>query len=133
MAERVHWAGEFATFLLFVGVAVVQTAIFYRLRRTYVEHLAMALSVCAWFLAMLALSDVLLLVFWHDPGFLLQLRAQSWVALLGLPIYWSVSIHRFYALRWPLAIASGLFMAVVTALTANILNALLIALLVVTT
>ena len=132
LAERTHWTGEFGTFLIFVGLAGVQACVFYKLRRTYVEHLALALSVCAWFLSMLTLGDIVLVAFWHAPDFYTQVAAQSWIALLGLPVYWAVSIRRFYGLGWPICALTGVLMTVSTAYVAKFLNALLIALLVIT-
>lgn len=132
LAERAHWLGELATFLIFVGVAAVQAGLFYRLRRTYVEHLSLALNVSAWFLAMLTLGDVLLICFGHVGAVAAQ-TMQTWVALIGLPIYWALAARRFYDLAWPAAAAGGIAMMLATACMATVFNVLVLGLLIIST
>jgi hypothetical protein len=131
LAERAHWLGELGTFLIFVGVAGVAACIFRRLRRTYVEHLTLAVTVSAWFLSMLILGDVLLIAFRH-PGATDAQTVQTWIALIGLPIYWTFAVRQFYGLRWLVATVSGLAMTLATVSIATLFNVLFLALLVIT-
>jgi Protein of unknown function (DUF3667) len=130
LAERAHWLGELGTFLIFVGVAAVQAGVFYRLRRTYVEHLTLAVTVSAWFILMLTLGDILLISFQHVDPVSAQ-TMQTWIALIGLPIYWTFAVRQFYGLGWPASVASGIVMMLATAWMATLFNVLFLALLIV--
>ena len=130
LAERAHWLGELGTFLIFLGVAAVQAGVFYRLRRTYVEHLTLAVTVSAWFLSMLILGDVLLICFWHSGPVAAQ-TMQTWIALIGLPIYWTFAVRQFYGLAWLVAAAGGIVMTLATVCMANVFNLFFLALLIV--
>jgi hypothetical protein len=129
--ERVHWLGELGTFLIFVGVAGVQACIFHKLRRTYVEHITLAVTVSAWFLSMLILGDALLATVWHLHPAEAQ-AVQTWVVLVGLPIYWTFAVRQFYGLAWSVAAASGLALTLATACMASFFNVLFLALLIIT-
>jgi hypothetical protein len=129
LAERAHWLGELGTFLIFVGVAAVQVGVFYRLRRTYVEHLTLAVTVSAWLLSMLILGDVVLICFRHLGPAAAQ-TMQTWVVLIGLPIYWTFAVHQFYGLAWLAASVSGIAMMLATVCMAALFNVVFLALLV---
>lgn len=99
VSELLHWCGELATLLIFLLVAGVQELIFFRLHRRYLEHVALALNVAAFFLAAITISELLIwavtrsrLGNWLDS-------VQSIIALTALPVYWFFAIRRFYDLK----------------------------------
>ena len=135
LAERAHWLREIANFLIPAGVAIVLALlalVFRKLRRTYVEHLTLALTVQAWFAVMLTCGELLVGLLWRQSAPLAQLTIQSWIALFGLPVYWALAIRRFYGLSLWQAAITGPVVTVGTAFFATSLNVLLLGALVVT-
>jgi len=132
LAERDHWLNEIGTFLIPAGVTIVLALVFHRLRRTYVEHLTLALTVQAWFVVVLIFGWLLIALLWRQSGVDAQVTIQSWLALLGLPVYWALAIRRFYGLRLWQAGAAGLVVTVGNWFVAILINVLLLGALVVT-
>jgi hypothetical protein len=130
--ERHHWLAEIGTFLIPAGVAIVQALVFRKLRRTYVEHLTLALTVSAWFLVMLLFGELLIALLWGQSAPYARLTIQEWIAWVGLPVYWALAIRRFYGLRLRQAVITGLVVTVGNWFVAALLNVLLLGALVVT-
>jgi Protein of unknown function (DUF3667) len=128
--EYSHWLGEIATLLIFFGVAAVQALVLFRLRRRYLEHLALALSVSAFFLATLMLSILLVASFGRDHIVETYYQVSQLIAVTALPVYWCLSIHRFYRLKWLAAVGAAASVTVGNWLVAGLFNFMLQALLI---
>lgn len=113
-----HWLSELATLLVFMLVAAVQKLIFYRLRRRYLEHVALALNVASFFLAVLTVCELLVWAVTRDRFGNLEAQLQSLVAISALPVYWCLAIHRFYGLRILPSAVAALFITLVNAVMA---------------
>src|ERR1700722_6178290 len=85
--ERSHWLGDLATLLILFGVAAIQALVFIRLRRPYLQHLSLALSVSAFFLTALILGDLVLALFWRSHMVEMSYQLEQLLALTALPIY----------------------------------------------
>ena len=132
LGERYRWFGEIVLFLFPVGVAIVQALVFRKPRRTYVEHLVLAITVQAWFLVMVIFGLLLIALLWRHSAPYASPMIREWIALFGLPVYWVLAIRRFYGLRlWP-AVATGLVVTVGNWFVAILLNVLVLGALVLT-
>jgi len=133
LAERAHWLGEIVNFLIPAGVAIVLALValvFRKLRRTYVEHLTLALTVITWLLVMVSFGALIALLLRQ-----FALRADSTILLLvflGLPVYWVLAIRRFYGVGLWQAVITGLVVTVGNAFVAQLLSVLLTGALVLT-
>jgi hypothetical protein len=123
--ERSHWLGELAALLIFFGVAAIQALVFIRLRRPYLQHLSLALSVSAFFFAALILGDLLLVLFWRRDMAEMSYPLNQFVAVTALPIYWCLAIRRFYGVKLPAALGSAVLVTLGNWLVAAVFNFLL--------
>jgi hypothetical protein len=130
LAERSHWLSELATLLIFFGVAGILQLVLWRLQRAYLEHLALALSVSAFFLTGLILGDVVLALFWRRDMVELSYQLNQFLALTALPIYWYLAIRRFYGVTRPVALRATVLVSIGNWLVAGLLYFLLQALLI---
>jgi len=102
-----HWLSEFATLFIFLLVAAFQKLVFYRLHRRYLEHVALALNVASFFLAVLTVCELVLWGVVRERFGDFEGQLQSILALSALPVYWCLAIRRFYELRmFPAAVAA---------------------------
>jgi hypothetical protein len=132
IASKVHWFSEAGTFLICLFVALLQQIVLLRTHRRYLEHLALALNVLTFYLLVLAV--VQLLVPWifanHSAGALGEV--QTVLSLTVLPVYWYLSIRRFYRIDRPWAAAAAVTVTIGNALIAMVLNTAILAVLIVT-
>jgi Protein of unknown function (DUF3667) len=131
--EQARWLSEVATLLLFLVMAAFQKILFYRLRRHYLEHVALALNVATFYLAVLLTGELLVAVATRHPLGDLEAVLQSLAALFALPIYWFLAIRRFYGIRKSLSAVSAILMTVAHAVIAVGLNTIVYAILIETT
>jgi Protein of unknown function (DUF3667) len=129
LSERSHWLSELATLFVFFGVAAIQALLFIRLRRPYLQHLSLALSVAAFFLATLALGDLVLALFFRQQLVNISYPNQL-LALTALPIYWCLAIRRFYGVKLPAALGAAVVLTLGNGLVADVLNFMVLALLI---
>lgn len=132
IAAHAKWLSEAGTFLIYLFVALLQTLVFARLKRRYLEHLVLALNVLTFYLLINALGQ--LLISWVDGAHLTYAEGvlQNTTGLLVLPVYWYLGIRRFYGLRRSWAAVSTAIMTVGTGLIATLLNILANAVLILT-
>jgi hypothetical protein len=97
--EYGRWLSEVATLLIFLVVAVVQQWIFRRQHRRYLEHVALALNVAAFFLAVLVIAELLFSAVTQHRFGESDALLQSLLGMSALPIYWFLAIRRFYGLK----------------------------------
>ena len=131
--ERVHWIGEALTLVVFLGVAAILSLLLMRLRRHYLEHLSLALSVSAFYLLLCVAGDVVAFLFWHQEMQLAAYQIGSLIATTALPLYWCLSVRRFYRTGWPAAIAVAVLVTIGTALLATVLQIGMLAVIIETT
>ena len=130
--EHGHWLSELANLMIFLFVAAFQKLMFYRLRRRYLEHVALALNVASFYLALIVCGD-LLSVPLDSRGFSdFGGHFQQIVGATALPLYWMLAIRRFYARRIALALPSAVVMTAVTSAAAIALGTVVYAILIVT-
>lgn len=60
LTARSHWLSECGTLVIFLLIAVLQKLIFFRQHRRYLEHAALALSVGAFYISLVAGDTALL-------------------------------------------------------------------------
>jgi hypothetical protein len=120
--ERVHWISQALTLLVFLGVAGIQSLLLMRLRRHYLEHLFLALNVSAFYLLLCVAGDVVAALFWHEQMPLAAYQIGSVLAATALPVYWCLSVRRFYRTGWPAAIAVAVLLTISTAALATVLQ-----------
>jgi hypothetical protein len=125
--ERVHWISQAMTLLVFLAVAGIQSLLLIRLHRHYLEHLSLALNVSAFYLLLCVAGDIIAAVFWHQEMQQVAYQIGSVVAITALPLYWCLSVRRFYRIGWPAATAVAMLLTVATALLANVLEVGLLA------
>jgi len=132
IASRAHWMSEAGTFLIYVFVALLQQLILFRTHRRYLEHLALALNVSTFYLLVTAAAQ--LLFPWIARGHIAVAEGvlQSAIGFTVLPLYWYLSIRRFYRIRVPWAAAAAATITAGNALIAVMLNTAIYALLIVT-
>ncbi len=133
VAERAKWLSESGTFIISIFLAMIQSLIFLRLGRKYLEHLALALNVTTFFLLCLAIGQLLVLIFDQSNSSMADAPLQTVLALIALPIYWFLSARRFYGITRLWAGISAVVMTVGTVLVASALNVIAFAILIVTT
>ena len=97
--ELGHWLSELATLLIFMLVAAVQKLIFYRLRRRYLEHVALALNVASFFLVALTVCELLAWGVTRNRIGNVEAPLQTLIGISALPVYWYLAIRRFYELK----------------------------------
>ncbi len=120
--EQVHWISQALTLLVFLGVAGIQSLLLMRLRRHYLEHLSLALNVYAFYLLLCVAGDVVADLFWHREMPQAAYQIGSVLAISALPLYWCLSVRRFYRIGWPAAIAVAVLLTIGTALLASVLQ-----------
>jgi len=132
IAGRAKWLSEAGTFVIYLFVALLQRLIFARLKRRYLEHLVLALNVLTFYLLIIAVGQLFIL--WVDRTRLAYAEAmlQNVTGAFVLPVYWYLSIRRFYGLRRSWAAVSAAIMTVGTGLIAMLLNILVNAVLILT-
>ena len=131
--ERAHWISQALTLLVFLGVAGLQSLLLWRLRRHYLEHLSLALNVSAFYLVLCVAGDVMAGVFWHQEMQQAAYQISSLLAVTALPLYWCLSVRRFYRTGWPAAIALAVLLTIGTALLATMLQVGMLAVIIETT
>jgi hypothetical protein len=131
--ERVHWISQALTLLVFLGVAGIQSLLLMRLRRHYLEHLSLALNVSAFYLLLCVAGDVVAALFWHREMPQAAYQIGSALAITALPLYWCLSVRRFYRTGWPAAIAVAVLLTIATALLATVLQVGMLAVIIETT
>jgi hypothetical protein len=132
IAGRAKWLGEAGNFVIYLFVALLQRLTFVRLKRRYLEHLVLALNVLTFYLLINAFGQLFIL--WVDGTRLAYAEGtlQSVTGVFVLPIYWYLSIRRFYRLRRSWSAVSAAIMTAGTALIAMLLNILVNAVLILT-
>lgn len=132
IAGRTKWLSEAGTFVIYLFVALFQRLVFARLKHSYLEHLVLALNVLTFYLLVNAFGQLFIL--WVDSARLAYAEGmlQTTVSLLVLPIYWYLSIRRFYGLRRSWAVVRAAIMTVGTAVIATLLNIFVNAILILT-
>ena len=131
--QRVHWISQALTLLVFLGVAGIQSLLLFRLHRRYLEHLSLALNVSAFYLLLCVAGDVVAAVFWHQEMQQVAYQIGSVLAATAMPLYWCLSVRRFYLTGWPVSIAVALLLTIGTALIATVLQVGLLAVIIETT
>jgi hypothetical protein len=131
--EQVHWIGQTLTLVIFLGVAGMQSLLLIRLRRHYLEHLALALNVSAFYLTLCVVGDIVAGLLWYREMPQAAYQVDSWLALTALPLYWCLGVRRFYRTGWPAAIVIAVLLTVGTALLANVLEVGMLAAIIETT
>jgi hypothetical protein len=131
--ERVHWISQALTLLVFLGVAGIQSLLLMRLRRHYLEHLSLALNVAAFYLLLCVVGDVVAALFWHQEMQQAAYQIGSVLAVSALPLYWCLSVRRFYQTGWPTAIVVAVLLTIGTALLATVLQVGMLAVIIETT
>ena len=128
--ERGHWFAEIGTMFIFLGIAALQKLVFFRSRRRYLEHVALALNVVSFYIVVLLLVEVGLGIFGRSHFADYDLAAQQWTAVTLLPVYWFLAIRRFYGLRALPSLIGALIMWVGHVLIAFCMNLVVLALLI---
>lgn len=128
--ELGHWLSELATLLIFILVAGVQKFIFYRLHRRYLEHVALALNVASFFLAAVAVCELLVWAVTRNRFGNLQAQLQSLIAMSALPVYWCLAIRRFYELKTLPSAAAAIVITLANAVMALGLSTIVYAILI---
>lgn len=129
IGTRAHWASEGGTMLVFLCVALVQMAIFRRFHRRYLEHALLALSVAtATILVVLCMEIVSKLAgtAWRSAAL------TQGLVLAAIATYWYFAVRSFYGASAVRAMCAALVIAAAQILIAQFLNALVLALLVIT-
>ena len=130
LQERGRWFAELGTLLIFLGVAALQKLVFYRTGRRYLEHVALALNICSFYILVLLLIELAIGIFARSHFAADALAAQQWVGITLLPVYWFFAIRRFYRLRALPSLITALIMWVGQVLIALCLNLGVLALLI---
>jgi hypothetical protein len=133
IASRAHWFGEVGTFLIYVFVALLQQVVLLRTHRRYLEHLALALNVLTFYLLVTAVVQLLLPWIFNNHTAEALGAIQTALGLTALPVYWYLSIRRFYRIGRPWAAAAAATITIGNALIAVVLNTGILAVLIVTT
>ena len=129
---RAHWLSEAGTFLISVLLALVLQIILTRAHRRYLEHLALALNVSTFYLLVTSVAQ--LLIPWLAAGHAGEGEStlQTVLGFTLLPIYWYLSIRRFYGIPRLWASAAALAVTGGNALIAVVLNTVICAALIIT-
>jgi Protein of unknown function (DUF3667) len=131
--ERVHWIGQTLTLLVFLGVAGIQSLLLKRPKRHYLEHLSLTLTVSTFYLLLCVAGDVAAAVFWHDEMQQAAYQIFSTLAVTALPLYWYLSVRRFYDISWPGALAVSILLTLGAALLSTVLQIAMLAVIIETT
>jgi Protein of unknown function (DUF3667) len=132
IASRTHWFGEAGTFLIYVFVALLQQVVLLRTHRRYLEHLALALNVLTFYLLVTAVVQLLFPWIFNNHTAEALGEIQTVLSLTVLPVYWYLSIRRFYRIGRPWAAAAAATITIGNALIATVLNTAIFAVLIVT-
>jgi len=125
-----HWLSELATLMIFMIVAVVQEIIFYRLHRRYLEHVALALNVASFFLAVITVFQIVLWAVARNRVGSYEAQLESIIAMSVLPVYWCLAIRRFYELKIVASAAAAVIITVANAVIALGLSTIVYAILI---
>ncbi len=131
LAEAGRWLSEAGTFLVASVLAMLQSLVFIKLKRRYLEHLALALNVTTFFLLCAAIGQLIVLFIPETNSANTESNLQTVLALFALPIYWFFGVKRFYGLGALWAGVSAVAMTVGIAVIASILNTLALLVLIV--
>jgi hypothetical protein len=132
LTARSHWLSEFGTLAIFLLIAILQKVIFYRQHRRYLEHAALALSVGAFYIGLVALLRVFVGIFVRLRAPDIDADLQAIVGVTALPIYWWLAIRRFYGVSTLATTASALAVSICHVLVAIAINVGIFALLIAT-
>jgi hypothetical protein len=132
LRTRGHWLSECGTLLIFLLIAVLQKLIFFRQHRRYLEHAALALSVGAFYIGVVALLRILGGIFIRDSVPDLEANLQTIISVTALPAYWWLAIRRFYGTSIIATSVSALTVTVGHVLCATAINIGIFALLIAT-
>ncbi len=132
LTARSHWLSESGTLVIFLLIAVLQKLIFYRQHRRYLEHAALALSVGAFYISLVALLRVFIGIFARVSAPDIDADLQAVAGVTALPVYWWLAIRRFYGISTVAAFASALVVSISHVLVANAINFCIFALLIAT-
>ncbi len=133
LAARDHWLAESGTMLIFLAVAALQSALFRRAHRRYLEHAVLALNVCTFLVLFVVMGECAFAALhrWM-PSAKLPDAAEEVLTSALMSVYWYLSIRRFYGVgRWRAA-ASTAAVVIVQIGVAIALNIGVLALLVLT-
>lgn len=132
LMERVHWISEAATLLVFLGTAAIQKLVLLRLKRRYIEHLMLTMNVMAFYLLLSVAGDIIAVLGWHQQMEAASTNIGSLIVVSALPLYWVLSLRRFYGIGWFAAVAVAGVLTAGTAVIATELNIGILALIVLT-
>jgi hypothetical protein len=118
LTARGHWLSEFGTLAIFLVIAILQKLIFFRQHRRYLEHAALALSVGAFFIGLVALLRVFIGIFVRSRAPDIDADLQAIAGVTVLPIYWWLAIRRFYGVSILASSASALAISICHVLVA---------------
>lgn len=128
--EYGRWLSEVATLLIFIVVAIVQKWIFWRQHRRYLEHVALALNVASFFMAVFVIGELLVCAVSPHRFGESDALLQSLLGMSALPIYWFLAIRRFYGLKMLHAAAAAIVVTAAHAIVALGLNTIVYAILI---
>jgi hypothetical protein len=132
IASRAHWLSEAGTFLIYVFVALVLQVVLSAARRRYLEHLVLALNVLTFYLVVMAVVQPLSTWIANNHAADASGELQTVLSITVLPIYWYLSIRRFYGIGRRRAAAAAATITICNALIAIVLNIAILAVLIVT-
>ncbi len=130
LSERGRWGSEIGTMLVFLGVAAIQKAVFFRTHRRYLEHVALALNVVSFYIVVMILIEAVLGIFARSHYASYDAEALKLIALTLLPLYWFLAIRRFYGVRALPALFGTGMLWIGNVLIAQCLNVLVLAILI---
>jgi hypothetical protein len=128
--EYGRWLSEAATLLIFMVVAIVQKWLFWRQHRRYLEHVALALNVASFFMAVFVIGELLFAAVSPHRFGESDALLQSLLGMSALPIYWFLAIRRFYGLKTLPAAAAAVVVTAAHAVVAVGLNTIVYAILI---
>jgi hypothetical protein len=132
LTARSHWLSECGTLAIFLLIAILQKLIFFRQHRRYLEHAALALSVGAFYIGLVALLRVFIGIFVRASAPDIDADLQAIVGVTALPVYWWLAIRRFYGMSALATSASALAVSICHVLVAIAINVCIFALLIAT-
>ncbi len=132
LSERAKWLSESGTFVIAIFVAMLQSFVFIKFRRRYLEHLSLALNVTTFILLCTAFGKLFVIIFYKGNHSDVEAWLQTLLALIALPIYWFFSTKRFYEIKPIWALLSAAAMTFGVAVIALFLNIISLAILIIT-
>jgi hypothetical protein len=132
LTARSHWLSELGTLAIFLLIAILQKLIFFRQHRRYLEHAALALSVGAFYIGLVALLRVFIGIFVRSRAPDIDADLQAIIGVTVLPIYWWLAIRRFYGMSTLATFAGALAVSICHVLVAITMNVSIFALLIAT-